>query len=260
MVKVELHLGDCLDILPTLEAGSVPLIVTSPPYNLGVDYGERVDDHRSNYLEWMTEALRQMARILMEGGRLCLNLPAHTSRTLGGFEVHGVPAIAARLGLERRSTHIWFKPNHVGGTAWGSWLSPSCPTSLPNHEYVFVFDKGYKRTDRHGKGDATKEEFVQFIKTVWSFSPAIKINGRGENTLGHNAPFPEELPYRCLKLHSWPEDTVLDPFFGSGTTGVACVQTGRNFIGIEIDPGYFEIAKQRIDAAQQEMVQERFQE
>jgi len=193
----------------------------------------------------------------MDGGRLCLNLPAHTQKTLGGFEVHDVPRIAQRFGLERRATHIWFKPNHVGGTAWGSWLSPSCPTVLPNHEYIFVFDKGYKRADRSGKGDATKEEFVQFIKTVWSFSPAIKINGNGENTLGHNAPFPEELPYRCLKLHSWPEDTILDPFLGSGTTGIASVKTGRSFIGIEIDPGYFEIAKARIEAAQTEMVQAR---
>jgi len=190
----------------------------------------------------------------MDGGRLCLNLPAHTSRTLGGFEVHDIPAIAASMGLERRATHIWFKPNHVGGTAWGSWLSPSCPTALPNHEYVFVFDKGYKRTDRKGPGDATKAEFVQFLKTVWSFSPAIKINRNGENTLGHNAPFPEELPYRCLKLHSWPDDIVLDPFLGSGTTLVSAIKNGRHGIGIEIDPGLFLIAQQRIETVQNEMV------
>lgn len=255
MSEVKLYLGDCLDVLPTLTAGSIPLVITSPPYNLGVEYGSLMDDNRSDYLGWLEKVIEQIALALMDGGRLCLNLPAHTSRTLGGFEVHDVPHIAREYGLERRATHVWFKPNHVGGTAWGSWLSPSCPTNLPNHEYIFVFGKGYKRMDKSGKGDATKEEFVQFIKTVWSFSPAIKINRNGQNTLGHNAPFPRELPYRCIKLHSWPGDTVVDPFLGSGTTGVACAQTGRNFIGIEINKGYYNIAKTQIEKAQREMVQ-----
>jgi len=248
-MSYQLHLGDCLDVLPTLEAESVHLSITSPPYNLGIDYGASVNDSRVDYLAWITEVLRQIERVLVKGGRLCLNLPAHTQKTLGGFEVHDIPSVALSLGLKRRSTHIWYKPNHVGGTAWGSWLSPSCPTSLPNHEYVFVLDKGYKRVDKCGKGDATKEQFVQFIKTVWSFSPAIKINANGENTLGHNAPFPEELPYRCIKLHSWPDDLILDPFMGSGTTGAVCANTGRRFVGIEIEPDYFAIAEKRISEA-----------
>jgi len=253
MSEVILYHGDCLEILPMLEPGSIHLVVTSPPYNLGVDYGKMVNDKKEDYAGWLEMVLEKVSILLCDGGRICLNMPAHTSRTLGGYEVLLTPFIAKKFGLNLRATHIWYKPNHVGSTAWGSWLSPSCPTALPNHEYIFVFDKGYKRIDRAGHGDATKEEFVRFVKTVWSFSPAIKINAKRENVLGHNAPFPEELPYRCLKIHSWPSDVVLDPFMGSGTTGVACVKTGRNFIGIEIDKAYFEIAQKRIAEAQLQM-------
>lgn len=250
---VKLYLGDCLDILPKIPDRSVHLAVTSPPYNLGVDYGDGVSDSRDDYTEWIADVLSEIYRTLIRGGRLCLNLPAHTSKTLGGFEVLDVPRVARGIGFTLRATHIWFKPNHVGGTAWGSWLSPSCPTSLPNHEYIFVFDTAYKRTDRRGHGDATKEEFVQFVKTVWSFSPAIKINQHGENTLGHNAPFPEELPYRCMKLHSWPGDIVLDPFIGSGTTAVTAAKLERGCIGVEIDPPSLDGAVQRVDRVLSEL-------
>ncbi len=124
---------------------------------------------------------------------------------------------------------------------------------MPNHEYVFVFDTGYKRTDKRGHGDTTKEEFVQFTKTVWSFSPRIKFNQRGENTLGHDAPFPKELPYRCIKMHSWPDDRVLDPFVGSGTTGVVCIETNRRFIGIELSKESIDVCVREIKEAVEEL-------
>ncbi len=248
------HHGDCLDIMATMPTASVHCVITSPPYNLGVDYGPLVNDRKADYSQWLARALSEINRLLIPGGRLCLNLPAHTSRSLGGWEVLDTPGIAKRCGFTLRSTHIWYKPNHVGGTAWGSYLSPSCPTALPNHEYVFVFDTGYKRTDRTGRGDATKEEFVMFGKTVWSFSPAIKIDRNKSNRVGHSAPFPVELPYRCMKLHTWPGDTVLDCFCGSGTTGVACVLNGRNFVGIEISPEYMDIARRRIAWSERQML------
>jgi len=127
-----------------------------------VDYGDNHRDKIENYGDWLVSRLREIYRLLVTGGRLCLNLPAHTSRTLGGFEVLSVPMMALQIGYSLRSTHIWYKPNHVGGTAWGSFCSPSCPTALPNHEYVFVLDTAYKRTDKRGQNDMRKEEFVQF--------------------------------------------------------------------------------------------------
>ena len=247
--------GDCLKVMAGMPDGCVDLVVTSPPYNLDVDYGASCNDKRADYPEWLGEVLGGLFRIIQPNGRLCLNLPAHTSNTLGGFEVLDVPRTARGYGFSLRATHIWFKPNHVGGTAWGSFCSPSCPVVLPNHEYVFVFDKSYKRTDRRGKNDITKQEFVQFIKTVWAFSPAIKIDQSGKNRLGHNAPFPEELPYRCMKLHSWQDDLIFDPFMGSGTTAVAADRLGRKFFGCDILEEYVAMANDRIEADREKRAQ-----
>lgn len=246
----QLYLGDCLDILKGLPADTVDLTVTSPPYNVGIDY-KTFDDNRSatTYFCWLLERLAEIYRVTKPGGRLCLNLPESTSNGENRWNIWELFPKIIHLGWMWRATHIWYKPNHVGSTAWGSFKSPSCPSVRPDHEFVFVFYKMQRKLMTKGVSDLTKEEFAKFTKSVWSFPGKVKINSKGKNVLGHNAPFPEELPYRCIKLYSWVGVTVLDPFMGSGTTGLVARQTGRNFIGVEIDPTSFELAKNRLQKA-----------
>ncbi|TFH43433.1 MAG: site-specific DNA-methyltransferase, partial [Lysobacterales bacterium] len=114
-------------------------------------------------------------------------------------------------------------------------------------ELIVVLYKGeWRRTSGERTTDIRRDEFMEWTNGLWTFP------GERKSRIGHPAPFPLELPRRCIKLFSFVEDTVLDPFMGSGTTGVAAVKLGRKFTGIEIDPGYFDIACRRIAAALKE--------
>ena len=117
-------------------------------------------------------------------------------------------------------------------------MSASAPSIPTQHEYILVFGKSEKRYNK-GTSTISKEEFVKFTDSVWQMKPETK-------KIGHPAPFPVELPYRLIQLYSYQDDVVLDPFMGSGTTGIACQKTGRKFIGIEKEKTYFELAKKRL--------------
>lgn len=109
------------------------------------------------------------------------------------------------------------------------------------HEYIIVLSKGsYKREAGNRESTISREEFLEYTKSIWRFPP------ESAKKVGHPAPFPEELPYRCIQLYSFKGDVVLDPFVGSGTTCIAALKTGRHFIGIEIEEKYVEIARRRI--------------
>ena len=105
---------------------------------------------------------------------------------------------------------------------------------------VVLYKDQWKKTNGTKQNDITRDEFMQWTNGVWVF------NGESKKRIGHPAPFPKELPYRCIKLFSYKEDMVLDPFAGSGTTLVVAHALGRNAVGIEIDSNYFELAKQRL--------------
>jgi len=261
MSEVKLYLGDCLDILPALEAGSVDAVVTSPRYNVGIDYGEYVDDNTSwaTYYQEMEKFLRESLRILKPGGILALNVPKEVRLRKENIERYGrrVEKVATRLelmceemGFLPREAIVWVKSTESTGPiattyAMGSdnniYIRPTCEMILLHSKERYYYDNG---TGRRGTKDVP---FLDETKDVWWNIPA-KRNG-------HPAPFPIEIPERLIKLFTCMKDgavipTILDPFMGSGTTGVACVKTGRNFIGIEIDPDYYAIAEKRIAEAQ----------
>jgi site-specific DNA-methyltransferase (adenine-specific) len=106
---------------------------------------------------------------------------------------------------------------------------------------VVLYKKSWKKTSGSGVSDISRKEFMDWTNGLWTF------NGERKKKTGHPAPFPVELPFRCMKLFSFVGDTVLDPFMGSGSTLVAAAKCYRKGIGIEIDPGYCEIAVDRID-------------
>jgi len=240
-VTVDLRLGDCLEILPTLEAGSIDLMITSPPYNVGVVYGEKTwrDDRLDvpEYKKFADKVMEFIFNIMKIGGRACIEIGG-SGRNLPLSWIWQDAAYKSGFGL---FSEIVIPHRKTNPTAWGSWMKADNVFTIPNFHSLYVFYKN--SASKNGDGNITtieKPEFVEWTRGVW------KVNYSIGKVKGHPATFPVSLPIRCIKLFGHDLDLVLDPFMGSGTTGVACVQTGRNFIGIEIDPGYFKIAKKRI--------------
>jgi DNA modification methylase len=199
-LSVDLRLGDCLSILPTLAAGSVDAVVTDPPY--GCNKAEWDNVFPSDWYD-LARGLTTMIAIITGPSGLKDTIP------LVGYDFVDVVAARNLNGMTRSPL------------GFGNWLACVVAAVRPVKQGVTFF------------------EFV--------------VNGDKPD---HPSPKPLDYMRKLIVRLTNPGDTILDPFMGSGTTGVACVQTGRNFIGIEIDPGYFEIAKRRIELAQMQMVME----
>lgn len=237
-MTIDLRLGDCLDILPTLH--NIDLIVTSPPYFNAKEYSHF--DGFVDYISFMREFLAHSFACLKDGGRLCLNVPDGYGRN------PWIPVYSYCLnlmmaeGFTLRGSIVWNKSTGAGKTSWGSWRSSSNPCLIDEHEMIIVAHKGSPRIEG---SPIEKDYFLKSIHSVWNIKPETKRD--------HPAPFPLEIPRKLITLYSGRGDTVLDPFFGSGTTGVACIQTQRNFTGIERDTEYYKAGKMRIDAEHAQM-------
>lgn len=232
------------DFLTTMcvEENSIDFIVTSPPYNVDIRYNS-YDDRIPHdiYLEFTQKWLEKAYNLLKNDGRFCLNIPLDKNKGGQQSVYADIVTIAKKIGFKYHSTIIWNEQNISRRTAWGSWLSASAPYVIAPVEMIAVlYKKRWKKTSGSGKSDITKEEFIEWTNGVWTFM------GESKKRVGHPAPFPLELPRRCIKLFTFVGDTVLDPFLGSGSTLIVCVLTGRKGIGIEIDRNYCEIAKQRL--------------
>ncbi len=219
---------------------SVHLMVTSPPYNVGKDYDEdlTLDDYRAFLMRVWTE----VKRVLVPGGRACINL-ANLGRKpyipLHAFIIED----ALSLGFLMRGEVIWNKAASASpSTAWGSWLSASNPTLRDVHEYILIFSKDAYRRQPPQKRESTvqRDDFLELTRSVWDFpaAPARKV--------GHPAPFPVELPRRLIELYTFAGEVVLDPFMGSGQTAIAAQDTGRIYVGYEVNEEYVKLAEERI--------------
>jgi len=157
------------------------------------------------------------------------------------------------MGWKFFGEHMWYKssldPEHNGGqfngkkTAWGSYKSCSLPAVRRNHEYILVYSKDQfklEKDEQSKDSDITAVEFQTFIASTWS------MNAETRNFANHPCRFPENLPYRCIKLYSYPNDIVLDMFNGTGTTTAVAVKTNRRYIGIDLDKNYCDCAEDRI--------------
>lgn len=223
-----------------LPDSSVHLMVTSPPYNVGKDYDQdlTLDEYRS----FLKRVMREVYRVLVPGGRACINLANLGRRPY--LPLHAfVITDMLELGFLMRGEIIWDKASSSSSsTAWGSWCSPANPTLRDTHEYILVFCKQtFARPNGSGRNSAiSRDEFLEFTKSVWRFS------AESATRVGHPAPFPVELPYRLIQLYTYQGEVVLDPFIGSGTTAVAALQAGRRFVGYDVDAAYVEAARQRV--------------
>ena len=236
----------CENVLSTdkIPKDSVDLIVTSPPYNVDVKYNSHNDNITyEKYLEFSRKWLSRCFEWLKEDGRLCLNIPLDKNKEGQQSVGADLTTIAKKIGYKYHSTIIWNEGNISRRTAWGSWISASAPYVIAPVELIVVlYKKDWKKNEKK-ESDITRQEFMDWTNGLWTFSGQSK-KGAG----GHPAPFPIELPKRCIKLFSFVGDIVLDPFMGSGSTLIAAASNNRKSIGIDVDKEYCLIAKKRIIA------------
>ena len=237
--------GDALETLSALPANSVHLMITSPPYNLDKPYSNHDDglDYRE-YLAWMASVWKAAKRVLVDGGRICVNIGENKRQNITCPTYSAFIQQFVELEMLYRGTIIWNKHSAAKHCAWGSWKSCSNPHIVPRHEYIIIFSKGQWKLDgRKSESDITAKEFMDSTRSVWQFGTESK------KRIGHPAPFPEKLPARLIKYYSYRGNVVLDMFAGSGTVGVAARKLGRNFILIDNSAQYCELARTRIDKA-----------
>lgn len=236
-VKNKLFCKDSIN-MSELPNNCIGLTITSPPYNIGKD--SDIDLTDDEYLTMMKKIFTEVYRVTESGGRLVVNV-ANLGRKPYIPMTKMFTELLTEIGFLMRGEIIWQKSKGANANfAWGSWLSASNPVIRDIHEYCLVFSKhSFKRAVK-GNSTIEKDEFMDSTLSIWNITPARA------KKIGHPAPFPEELPERFIKLFSYEEDLILDPFMGSGTTAVAAKSLGRNYVGYEIKKEYFELSKERI--------------
>ena len=232
------------DVLTTdrVDNESIDLVVTSPPYNVDIQYNSNKDDVTyAEYLEFSKKWMSRCFDWLKDDGRFCLNIPLDKNK--GGQQSVGadLTTVAKEIGFQYHSTIIWNEGNISRRTAWGSWMSASAPYVIAPVELIVVlYKKNWKKISGSKESDVSRQEFMDWTNGMWVF------NGESKKRIGHPAPFPVELPRRCIKLFSYVDDVVLDPFSGSGTTMIAAVTNNRKGVGIDVDKKYCNLAQNRI--------------
>jgi site-specific DNA-methyltransferase (adenine-specific) len=244
---IDLRLGDCLDILPSIPENSVDLVVTSPPYNINLrirgnnycrrtkgelgpcnKYSEFSDDLPINkYYEFQRDVIIKCMQLAKQVFYIIQPLTGNKEalfRLIGNFN------------KTIKEIIVWDKKH----------AEPAIMRNVLNSEYEFiiVFDKRTARQRLFDNATFNRGEL----------SNVFRIGKSNERVEGHSATFPQELIKKIILNFTKQGDTILDPFMGSGTTGVACKELGRNFIGIEISKEYFEIAKRRIDQTMENLL------
>ena len=248
-------LGDARD-MALVEDASVALVVTSPPYFAGKAYEEEMGEGHIpasylDYLEMLRDVFAECARVLEPGGRICVNVANLGRKPFRSLASDVTTILQDDLGLLLRGEVVWVKAEGASGsTAWGSFMSAANPVLRDLTERIVIaskgrFDRAPSRVKREKKGlpfenTISKDEYMAATLDVWRIPPA------SAKRIGHPAPFPVELPARCIQLFTFVDDVVLDPFMGSGTTAVAAIQTGRRYVGYEMDDDYVQLCEKRI--------------
>jgi site-specific DNA-methyltransferase (adenine-specific) len=256
--------GDCAQVMKELPESFVDLIVTSPPYGVGIDYDTHDDDmefeeYKKFSKEWLTEAFR----VLKDDGRIALNIPYEINRQKKGgriFMVAELWKIMQEVGykffgivdLEEDS------PHRSKTTAWGSWMSPSSPYIYNPKECVILAYKKDHIKKKKGEPqwigvevideetekkkikytEEQKREFIDLVYGQWNYFADTKSLTK--------ATFSMDIPTKAIKILTYKNDMVLDPFTGSGTSLVAAEILDRNWLGIELSTNYCEIARKRV--------------
>ena len=259
--------GDCIEVMKTLPEGSVDLVVTSPPYNCGIKYDTHIDDlPMDEYWSWTREWLTETYRLIKDDGRVSINIPYEVNvQDRGGrvFFVSEFYQIMKEVGfkffgivdLEEDS------PHRSKTTAWGSWMSPSSPYIYnPKECVILAYKKQHIKKvkgEPEWKGTPTeieqedgtlkkkivyeekdKKEFMELVFGQWNYFADTKSLTK--------ATFSMDIPTKAIKILSYKNDVVLDPFAGSGTSLVAAEILDRRWLGIELSENYTKVAQKRV--------------
>ncbi len=234
--------ADSREALKNIPDNSVDLVFTSPPYNFGLDYGEHKDGvDWSKYFEKLFAVFKECIRITKFGGRIAINVQPLYSDFIPIH--HMISDFFMKNQMIWRNEIIWEKNNYNAKyTAWGSWKSPSNPYLKYTWEFVEIFSKGdLKHPGDRNNADITDKEFKEWVNAKWSISPE-----RNMKEYDHPAMFPEKLAERVIKLFSFQNDIVLDPFNGVGTTTKVAKQLNRHYVGFDVSEKYVETARKRL--------------
>ena len=268
--------GDTTDVMSEMPEGWVDLVVTSPPYNVGIQYDIHNDEIvMDEYWEWSEKWLTEVYRLLKDDGRIAINIPYEVNvQARGGrvFFASEIYQVMKKVGfkfygivdLEEDS------PHRSKTTAWGSWMSPSAPYIYNPKECVILAYKknhikkvkgepqwkGEPYLTEEGKNkvaysEQDKKEFMELVFGQWKYFADTRSLTK--------ATFSMDIPEKAIKILSYRNDVVLDPFNGSGTSCVAAVVHDRRWIGIELSENYCEIAKQRIQSFVDQKSQQKLQ-
>ncbi len=255
MISTKVIVGDSRK-MEEISDSTVDLVVTSPPYwhiknykvKGRIGYGQSLHDYlKSLYLVWS-----ECFRVLKPGSRLCVNIGDQFLRSIvyGRYKISPLHAEiisqCEQIGFDYMGSIIWQKKttmNTTGGaTIMGSYPYPPNGLIEIDYEFILIFKKSGKSRSVNKaikeKSKLTKEEWKSYFSGHWNFNGAKQI--------GHEAMFPEELPRRLIKMFSFAEDVILDPFVGSGTTVEVANELERNAIGYEINPDFLPIIKEKI--------------
>jgi DNA modification methylase len=234
--------ADSLEYLKTLPDNCIDIIVTSPPYNFGLDYENHNDtSHWNRYYDMLFKIFKECIRVLKYGGRFVVNVQPLYSDYIPTH--HIISSFFIQQKMIWKGEIIWEKNNYnCKYCSWGSWKSPASPYLKYTWEFLEVFCKGsLKKPGSKENIDINEEEFKQWVVAKWSIAPE-----RNMKEYGHPAMFPEQLVERVLKLFSYKNDIVLDPFNGAGTTTVAAKRLHRRYLGIDISREYCDTALKRL--------------
>lgn len=232
----------CIDGMKLLPENFIDLSVTSPPYNVGMEY-DSYDDKQDydKYLLFSHNWLKELFKITKEDGRLCLNVPIDTRKREWSEEVSNIYSdiitIAKKIGWKYQNTIIWQKES---SRTWGySWCSARSPNLTLSKDVILILYKNkWFKSSGSKVSTLSEDEYTKYTDVMWNIPP--------DKNTEHPAPFPIEIPIRCIKLFSYIEDIILDPFVGSGTTAEAAIITKRNYIGFDLSKKYINMSNQRI--------------
>ena len=260
--------GDCIEVMKTLPEGSIDLVVTSPPYNCGINYDTHIDTLDMDvYWDWTKEWLTEAYRLLKDDGRVSINIPYETNvRERGGrvFFVSEFYQVMKQVGFKFFGIVdlVEQSPHRSKTTAWGSYMSCSGPYIYNPKECVILAYKKHHikkvKGEPQWKGTPTdieqedgtikkkvvyeeqdKKEFMELVFGQWNYFADTKSLTK--------ATFSMDIPTKAIKILSYKNDIILDPFAGSGTSLVAAEILGRRWLGIELSPNYVEVAKTRVE-------------
>ena len=269
MEKNKIYNGDSRKVMSEMDEKSIDLIITSPPYGVGIDYDSWDDDKEiADYMEFTREWLREAYRVLKDDGRIALNIPYEINRQKKGGRIY----FSAEVWMIMKEIGFGFfgivdleesSPHRSKTTAWGSWMSPSAPYIYNPKECVILAYKKKHKKDVKGTpqwegeyqmvpnekiegefrkklvyDEKDKKDFMSLVFGQWNYFADTQQKTK--------ATFSMDIPYRAIKILSFKEDVVLDPFNGSGTTCLAAEMLGRPWIGVDISQKYCEVARERI--------------